>query len=195
METAVTVAWDAGIGVGDSVLVVGAGVLGLLVAALAARVPGTAVTVVDVDPARAGIAARAGARFAAADSAPREQDVVIHTSGASAGLALALAAAGDEATVVEASWYGDAAVSLALGEAFHARRLKLVSSQVGRIPPGRAPRWSHRRRIAAALDLLRDPLFESFVTATIDFADAPAHVPAALAPGSSGLMTVLRYAV
>jgi hypothetical protein len=97
-----------------------------------------------------------------------------------------------EATVVEASWYGASLVPLPLGEAFHQRRLKLVSSQVGNIPPARRPRWSHARRIAAALNLLADPLYDRFITGEIAFEDAPARVPEALA-ATAGLMTVLRY--
>jgi threonine dehydrogenase-like Zn-dependent dehydrogenase len=193
METALNVTWDAGIAAGDRVLVVGAGVLGLLVAALVARTPGTDVTVADLNPTRADIVKRLGAGFTTPDAAPRDQDVVIHCSASSAGLATAMDAAGDEATVVEASWYGDAPVAVPLGGAFHARRLKLVSSQVGRIPPMRAPRWSYRRRLATALRLLCDPMFDHLITGEIAFDRAAELVPAALAPDSPGLMTVLKY--
>ena len=192
LETALNVIWDSGVSAGDRVTVVGAGVLGLLTATLAARIPGTEVSVVDLDPARGAIARQVGAHFATPADAPADQDVVIHTSASAAGLATALAAAGDEATVVEASWYGARETPVALGGAFHARRLKLVSSQVGRLPAERAPRWTHRRRLATALSLLRDPVFDRFVTDEIAFRDAPARVPAALAD-SHGLMTVLHY--
>jgi threonine dehydrogenase-like Zn-dependent dehydrogenase len=193
METALNVIWDSGASAGDRVLVIGAGVLGLLIAALAARLPGVALTVLDRDPARAEIATRLGARFATPDQTLTDQDVVIHASGAPEGLVAALAAAGHEATVVEASWYGSASVALPLGEAFHARRLRLISSQVGQLPPARRPRWSHARRLATALDLLRDPVFDLFITGEIAFDDAAVKVPAALKAGGSGLMTVLRY--
>ena len=192
METALTAIWDSGVSAGDKVLVIGAGVLGLLIAALATRMPGTQVTVVDPLTERRGIVAALGATFATPDSAPRDQDVVFHASAAPQGLALALESAGIEATVVEASWYGATSVSLALGEAFHQRRLKLVSSQVGSIPAGRQPRWTYARRIGTALSLLADPVFDQFITGEIAFDDAPANVPAALA-GTAGLMTVLRY--
>ena len=192
METALTAIWDSGVSAGDKVLVIGAGVLGLLIAALAARMPGTQVTVVDPLAERREIVVALGATYAAPDEAPRDQDVVIHASAAPQGLALALECAGLEATVVEASWYGATQVPLALGEGFHQRRLKLISSQVGSIPAARAPRWSYARRIGIALALLADPLFDRFITGEIAFDDAPAKVPAALA-GSTGLMTVLRY--
>ena len=70
------------------------------------------------------------------------------------GLTTALALAGEEATVLEMSWYGDAPVTAPLGGAFHSRRLRLISSQVGQIAPSHRPRWSHaptaRRRTCPA---------------------------------------------
>jgi hypothetical protein len=124
---------------------------------------------------------------------PADQDCVIHASGSPAGLAAALTAAGEEACVVEASWYGATSVPLPLGEAFHARRLKLISSQVGNLPASRRPRWSRTRRLATALALLRDPVFDLFITGEIDFDAAAEQVPAALTSANAGLMTVLRY--
>jgi threonine dehydrogenase-like Zn-dependent dehydrogenase len=194
METALNVVWDARIAPGDTVLVVGGGVVGLLVAGLSTRIAGTRVTVVDVDPSRAGIATRLGATFALPDAAPTEQDVVVHTSGAGDGLHLALTCAGAEARVVEASWFGSAAVSLPLGEAFHSRRLRIISSQVGAVPADRQARWTNARRLTTALVLLGDAAFDELITGEIAFADAPICLPAALAAGSGGLMTVLTYA-
>ncbi len=192
METALNVAWDAGIGPGDKVLVVGGGVLGLLIAGLSARIAGTETTVTDIDPARATPAKALGARFAATADAPREQDVVIHTSANDAGLALALACAGEEARVVEASWYGDRPATISLGEAFHARRLQIISSQVGAVSPSRRPRWSYGRRLQAAMTLLRDDAFDTLITAELAFADATVHMPRILGE-TAGLMTVIRY--
>ena len=56
MESAVTIVWDARPAAGDRIVVIGAGVVGLLVAWLCRRVPGTTVTVVDLNPERESIA-------------------------------------------------------------------------------------------------------------------------------------------
>jgi threonine dehydrogenase-like Zn-dependent dehydrogenase len=173
METALTVVWDAGVGPGDRVAVVGAGVVGALAAHIAAGIPGAEVTLLDVNPARAPLAEGLGCRFAAPDEAPDECDVVIHASASAAGLATAIACAGREARVVEASWHGAGEVAVPLGGAFHSRRLALVSSQVGRVPPARAPRWSNRRRLETALGLLAAPALEALVSGETDFADLP----------------------
>ena len=66
METALNALWDSGAGPGDKIVVIGAGVVGLLVAALCAGLPGAEVTVVDIDASRAKIAASFGAKFVAA---------------------------------------------------------------------------------------------------------------------------------
>src|ERR1700753_4310224 len=90
-------------------------------------------------------------------SAPSEADLVVHASASAAGLALSLSVAANEATLLELSWYGDALVPLPLGAAFHARRLRLISSQVGQIGEGMRGRRMHRERLALALSLLADP--------------------------------------
>ena len=164
METAVNALWDAGPRVGDRIAVVGAGVVGALVAALAARIPGAAVELVDIDPRRADLAQALGCRFALPARATGEADLVFHASGTAAGLGTALGLAGFEATVVELSWYGDQSIAVPLGAAFHSRRLRLVSSQVGSVAPARRARRSHRERLALALGLLRDPLLDRLIT-------------------------------
>jgi NADPH:quinone reductase-like Zn-dependent oxidoreductase len=186
METALNVVWDSGIGPGDRVAVVGAGVVGALAARLCARMPGTKVTLVDIAPDRSALAAALGCGFAAPGDAPAGMDAVIHASASAAGLATALSLAGPEATVVEASWYGARAVPVPLGGAFHSQRLRLVSSQVGRLPPHRALRWTHARRLAAALALLaEDPATEALISGETAFADLPgAYADILAAPGT-----------
>ena len=173
METAVNALWDAAPRLGDRIAVVGGGVVGLLVAWLAARMPGCAVELVDVQPERAAVAARLGLAFALPAAARHAADLVVHASGQPQGLVTALGLAGFEAQVLELSWYGRRAVTLPLGEAFHAQRLSLRSSQVGHIAAAQRSRWSHGRRMALALDLLRDPVLDALVTDHAPFDTLP----------------------
>lgn len=193
METALNAHWDAGTGPGDRIVVIGAGVVGLLVARIAAKLPGAEVTVVDVLPQRRPLAEALGANFTAPDEAPGDADAVFHTSAHASGLQAALACAGQEAVVVELSWYGSTPVSIGLGGAFHSRRIRLVSSQVGQVAQSRRPRWSYRRRMEAALRLLADPALDALVASEIDFADAPKRLPELLSSDATGLAPVLRY--
>jgi threonine dehydrogenase-like Zn-dependent dehydrogenase len=193
METALNALWDSGAGPGDRILVVGAGVVGCLVAFLATGLPGAEVSLVDVNLSRRDIAERLGLRFARPLDAPGGADVVIHASASPAGLACALACAGDEAVVVELSWYGDRMVPAPLGLDFHSRRLTLLSSQVGRVAPSRRPRWSPRRRLAKALALLADERLDALITEDVAFEDLPRELPRLLAPGAPGLTAAIRY--
>ncbi len=193
METALNALWDGGAGPGDRIVVVGAGVVGCLVAALAARLPGAEVTLVDVDLSRRAVAEALGCRFAKPLDSPGDADLVVHTSATSAGLGCALACAGDEGRVVELSWYGEATTEVSLGARFHSARLSLVSSQVGRVAPSRRGRWSHARRLAKALDLLGDERLDALITDEVAFDDLPRMLPSLLAPGAPGLATAVRY--
>jgi len=193
METAINGLWDAGPGPGDRIAVIGVGVVGALVGALAARIPGTEVELVDSDPRRADLGRRLDCRFAAPEAAQGEVDLAIHASGSPEGLVSALALAGQESMVVELSWYGSRTVPLPLGAAFHARRLTLRSSQVGAVPAARTPRWSARRRLTLALALLRDPIFDALLSGDSPFADLPELMPSLAEPGSGALCHTLRY--
>ncbi len=194
METALNALWDSGAGPGDRIVVVGAGVVGLLVAALAARLPGADVTSVDVDETRRSIALSLGAKFAQPQEAPGDADIVFHASATAAGLDSAIRCAGFEGTIVEMSWYGDKPVQVGLGGAFHSRRLKLVSSQVGHVSAGRRPRWTHRRRVETAVGLLAEiPALDALVAEEIAFEDAARERPRILGPAGRGLAPVIRY--
>ncbi len=177
VETAVNALWDAAPLVGDRIAVVGGGMVGCCVAALLARFPGVRVELVDVDPARAAVAAALGTGFATPGDAAGDCDLVVHASATEAGLARSLELLADEGEVVELSWYGDRAVRAPLGEAFHSRRLTLRASQVGAVAPARRGRRSHGDRMALALRLLADPAFDALVTREVAFADLPREMP------------------
>jgi 2-desacetyl-2-hydroxyethyl bacteriochlorophyllide A dehydrogenase len=187
METAINGLWDARPHVGDSVAIVGGGTVGCLVAWLASRVAGCRVTLVDIDPGRAAVALALGAGFSTPESAAQDQDVVIHASGTPDGLRTALGLAAFEASVVELSWFGNVDVTLPLGHAFHARRLSIVSSQVGTVAPSQRARWSTARRMALALDMLRDPTLEVLITGESPFESLP-QTMAELAAGAGRVL-------
>lgn len=187
METAVNIVWDAAPLAGERIMVIGAGVVGLLTASLLARIPGAVVTVVDTDSSRASLAGR----FAVPEDAPGDQELIVHASASEAGLRLALDRAAFEGRIVEASWYGDRAPSVPLGEAFHARRLRLIASQVGAVAPAMRGRRTYGQRLALALDLLADPAYDALLEGPTPFESLPDAMPGILAPG--GLCHVVTY--
>jgi threonine dehydrogenase-like Zn-dependent dehydrogenase len=144
-ETALNGLWDAAVQPGDRVRVIGAGVVGCLVAWLAARIPGCEVQLVDLLPARAATAAALGVAFALPTAAPRRRRRRDPRQRRAGGPRARAALAAFEATIVEMSWYGDRSVPLLLGEAFHAKRLQIRSSQVGHVATAQRARWDHAR--------------------------------------------------
>jgi NADPH:quinone reductase-like Zn-dependent oxidoreductase len=193
METALNAVWDAAPGPGDRIAIVGAGVVGSLVAYLCGRLPGAEVTLVDINPARAELAQALGVGLARPETANGDCDLVVHASGNMAGLGTALRLAGNEATVLEMSWYGDAQVTAPLGGAFHSRRLRLISSQVGQIAPSHRPRWSHRRRLAAALTLLTDARLDTLLAPPVLFQDLARRLPDILDANNGILCQLIAY--
>ena len=193
METALNAVWDAAPGPADRIAVVGAGVVGSLVAYLCGRFPAAEVTLVDINPARAELAKTLGVGFARPESAKGDCDLVVHASGNPAGLGTALALAGEEATVLEMSWYGDTPVTAPLGGPFHSRRLRLISSQVGHIAPSHRPRWSHGRRLAAALALLTDARLDALLAPPVLFQDLAQRLPEILDARNGILCQLIAY--
>jgi threonine dehydrogenase-like Zn-dependent dehydrogenase len=173
VETAVNAMWDAGPLIGDRIAVVGGGMIGCCVTRLLARMPGVRVTLVDVDRSRADLAAALGAEFAVPEEVSGDRDLVVHASATSAGLQTALDLLAIEGTVLDLSWYGDAPVGIALGGAFHSRRLTIRASQVGMVSPSRRGSRSTTDRLALAMELLQDSSFDALLTGESSFRELP----------------------
>jgi 2-desacetyl-2-hydroxyethyl bacteriochlorophyllide A dehydrogenase len=193
METAINAVWDGNPGPGDRIAVVGGGVVGALVAWLCAGIPGTTVELIDTNPDRAELARTLGCRFHSPAPANVDCDLVFHASGQTAGLCTALQLAGQEASVIELSWYGARPVTLPLGEGFHARRLTLKSSQVGNLPPARLPRWNYHRRLTLALSLLADPRLDALISGESAFDDLPQALAQLSTDPAGALCHRIRY--
>jgi hypothetical protein len=91
------------------------------------------------------------------------------------------------------SWYGDRPVEVLLGGAFHAKRLTIVSSQVGHVATNRRSRWSHARRLETAAALLDDDRLDAVLAGTIAFDDLPERIGDILTGTDGGLSPVIAY--
>ena len=192
-ETALNAIWDAGLGPGARVLVLGAGLLGALIAGLLSKRDDIETHVADRDPARQRLHAEFNIPFHLADALPGGFDTVFHSTASGAGLQAALDALAFEGQVIELSWYGDRAVSVALGGSFHSRRLTILSSQVGHVAPARRASTTRRDRLAAALAALGDPRLDALVTGSVAFRALPDRIAALLAPDAAGIATRIDY--
>lgn len=191
METALNAHWDAGTTLGDRILVVGAGIVGLLTAYLARRIAGTDVTITDINLDRARYAEKLGVKFARLAELPTDNRIVFHTSAASAGLEAAIDACAFECSVIEMSWYGSNPVTVKLGGAFHSRRLKIISSQVGHVASSHRSQLKHSDRLERAIALLDDDSLDALVADAVGFEDLPSALPSIWS--SSDLPPIVRY--
>ncbi|WP_426998182.1 zinc-dependent alcohol dehydrogenase [Pseudarthrobacter sp. N5] len=173
VETAVNALWEAGPRLGDRIAVIGAGLVGGMVAALLRTFPLARLQLIDVDPARRKLADALGMAFALPADALPDCDIVFHCSASQEGLGRALQLVGDEGEIIEMSWYADNKVTLPLGEDFHARRLSIRASQVGVVARSRRHRRSKADRLDLAVSLLKDPVFDVFLTGESPFTDLP----------------------
>ena len=169
-ETAVNLVMDGAPLVGERVLVMGLGIVGLLTTALLAQFPLAALIAVDPLPQRRRIARRLGASQTldpgGADGAEglREAltgaggghgaDLIYELSGQPPALDAAVSAAGFDSRIVVGSWYGTKAATLQLGGSFHRNRVRLISSQVSTVAPRLRGRWTKARRMESAWQLL-----------------------------------------
>lgn len=193
METALNAVWDSAAGPADRIAIVGAGAVGALVAFLCGGLAGAEAMLVDINERRAELAQKLGVRFAKPETAKGDCDLVVHASGTAAGLRTALALAGEEATVLELSWYGDTPVAAPLGGAFHSRRLRLISSQVGQVASSHRPRWTHSRRLAAAVALLADSRLDALLAPMVSFYDLPRRLPDILDARNGVVCQLISY--
>jgi threonine dehydrogenase-like Zn-dependent dehydrogenase len=191
-ETALNAIWDAEPKPGERMLVLGAGLLGCLIAAFLSRIHSD----VDVTDKIAEPGVRIAdfpVNFVSSGALGDGYDLVFHTTATAAGLQTAVDALAFEGRVIELSWFGDRPVALMLGGAFHARRLTIRASQVGHVAPSRRASTTHRDRLGGALGLLADPRLDRLITEEVAFADLPAQIPRLLAPDAPGIATRIRY--
>ncbi|MEO1066650.1 MAG: zinc-binding alcohol dehydrogenase [Pseudomonadota bacterium] len=193
METALNAFWDGEVVRGERCCVIGAGVVGLLTGYLLKRLGRADVTLVDTNRDRQAIAATFGLAFQTPDTLSDEFDLLFHTSASASGLQTAIDHAAFEARIIEMSWYGDKPVTLQLGGAFHSRRLKLISSQVGHVSPSKRETHTLSKRMREAIDLLDDPVLDALLEPNIEFADLPHHLPRIFGAQSPILCQVVHY--
>ncbi|MGB8424893.1 MAG: zinc-binding alcohol dehydrogenase [Desulfobacterales bacterium] len=180
METAVNFMMDGRPMIGERVVVIGQGIVGLLTTALLARFPLSELVAIEPCAFRRQKSLEAGAQKALAPASPQDggtpdrnqaadalrdpADLVYEVSGDPAALDQAISACGFDGRVIVGSWYGTRRAALNLGQEFHRNRIRLLSSQVSTIAPELTGRWSKQRRMAVVWDMIRTIRPARFIT-------------------------------
>lgn len=193
VETGINALWDAAPRIGDRVAVVGAGMVGGVIAALLRSFPLDRLQLVDVNPARSSLADALGVNLVHPNDAAAENDLVFHCSASESGLGRSLQLLGEEAELIELSWYGMNQPRVPLGTAFHSRRLTIRASQVGAVAASRRTRRTTSDRLALALQLLEDPVFDAFITGHAPFGALPQTMESIFNDGAETLCQVIDY--
>lgn len=193
VETALQVALDAGAGYRDRVVVLGAGVLGLLTGLLLQRA-GWQPVIAEPQAWRRNLAVSLGVTTTAPQELAQENvPLVIDVSGNPQAPAMALDMLAHEGTLLIGSWFGSKPVVLPLGGAFHRRRLSIRSTQVSTVPARLSGTWTRSRRRRETVALLSELPLAQLCTHVFDFGDA-AEAFRAVDQGLPGLMhAVLDY--
>ena len=143
LETALTAVWDAGLSVGDKVMVCGFGMIGALLAMIIKQIPAVALYIDEPNPERQALARSLGLQILEDET---QFDMAFHTSGTSSGLQACIDKILATGKVIELSWYGDRSSKVYLGGDFHSGRKQIIASQVSNIPADRIYRWTYARR-------------------------------------------------
>ncbi|MEY7848260.1 zinc-binding dehydrogenase [Natrarchaeobius sp. A-rgal3] len=185
LETAVTLLLDGAPLLGERVVVIGQGVVGLLTTALLAETPLETLVTVEpcekrrrlseafgadrsIDPDRGGV--RDLLETVLGDGA--RADLTYELSGNPDAFEDAVAATGFDGRVLVGSWYGTKPVTANLGGRFHRDRIEVRSTQVSTIDPRLSGRWSRKRRHRTTWNWLRRLDLESLFTHDVPFEDA-----------------------
>jgi threonine dehydrogenase-like Zn-dependent dehydrogenase len=195
VETALNATWDADLGDGDSAIVIGGGVIGILVAWILHRGNGSTVPLLEPDPERRALLdGMAGlAPIGRIEEVSTGFTCAFHCSGRPAGLQTALDCLGFEGRVVELSWYGRQPVSLRLGGAFHYHRKQIISSQVSSLAAPVRSTMSLQDRTARVLDLLAEEELDLLLGPEVPFHDLPAFMQGLYAGEQPGITPIVTY--
>jgi len=185
MEAAVNFLMDGRPIIGEKVVVLGQGVVGLLTAALLAKFPVAALVTLDNFALRREASLSLGAHLALDPAAPEDlqkaiehlepgasegsADLIYELSGNPEALNTAIAMAVFDGRIVIGSWFGRQRAALDLGGRFHRKRIRLISSQVSTVTTALSARWSKQRRFDVAWDMIRKIKPARLITHQIPF--------------------------
>ncbi len=188
METAVNLVQDAAPILGERVLVLGQGIVGLLTTSLLSEFPLGKLITADFYELRRNasnelkISASMSPDSLSTKYSPKSGDfgvrnrekfdLTFELSGSPAALNNAIQFTAFSGRVVIGSWYGEKRAPINLGGDFHRSRIKLISSQVSTIAPELSGRWDKSRRFEVAWQALERIKPEKWITHRFALSDA-----------------------
>ncbi|OKY78353.1 MAG: Threonine dehydrogenase Tdh [Candidatus Methanohalarchaeum thermophilum] len=180
METALNLVLDGRPLIGENVLVIGQGTIGLLTTSILSKLHLSNLITVDKFKLNRVFSQRLGADnslgpdldqdlgqekiFNGLNLSKNKFDLTYEVTGNPKALDLAVDFTGFEGRIVIGSWYGNKKEKVKLGTEFHRNRIKILSSQVSSIRPDISKRWDKDRRINLSLDLIQEIDVKELIT-------------------------------
>ena len=153
METAVNIFWDSQTNKKDKILIIGLGSVGLLTAYYFSLKGYKNLYVTDLNINKKKIAKKLKLNFINYTKADN-LDCIINTTSSYNVLNNSFTKLNLDGKIIEASWYGNKMGKLSLGNEFHSKRLKIISSQVSNIPAHMKKKHNYKTRLKIAIDAL-----------------------------------------
>jgi 2-desacetyl-2-hydroxyethyl bacteriochlorophyllide A dehydrogenase len=188
METAVNLLQDGNPALGERIVVLGQGIVGLLLDSLLVQCPLQSLHGVDALEARRARALHLGVDdvFDPLDADDIEAlrvslreggsvpgaDLIYEVTGVPEALNLAIDLSGYTSRIVIGSWYGSKSAAIALGGEAHRNRLRISTSQVSTLAPELSGRWTKERRFALCWDMLRRTMPQALISHRMPFSEA-----------------------
>jgi 2-desacetyl-2-hydroxyethyl bacteriochlorophyllide A dehydrogenase len=194
METAVNLALDGSPSLGERVLILGQGIVGLLLSSLLAQFPLAKLVALEGLSLRKAKALELGVQHVydphsaeelasleqllhlpvqLSDTAKSGADLIYEVSGVASALNLAINFSSYAGRIVIGSWYGNKSANLNLGGIAHRNRLKFISSQVSTIAPEWMGRWDKSRRFEVAWEMIRRIQPQQMISHRVPLEQAP----------------------
>lgn len=156
METAINAIWDSQPTIGDKTYVIGAGIVGILMAYVLSKTFGIDVIIIDKDSKKKALCKSLGIKFKKDLHCIDNPNIIYECSGNINVLNELANKSVLETKIFILSWYGKQQSKLKMGENCFSRRLELIFSQVGNITSAQSKKWNNLTRRALALNLLND---------------------------------------
>jgi len=188
METAVNLVHDGNPLLGETVVVIGLGIVGLLTTHILSQFPLAELVVIEKIKSRQKLISNLDnckfysptsddtietiKQIQSSTSKELGADLVFELTGNPDALNLAVDLCGYNSQIVIGSWYGNKPSEINLGGKFHRNRIEIISSQVSTIAPELTGRWDKSRRLEFACKMIREISPNKFISKSIDFEQA-----------------------
>jgi 2-desacetyl-2-hydroxyethyl bacteriochlorophyllide A dehydrogenase len=209
METAVNLVLDGNPKLGESVIVIGQGIAGLLLSGILNEFPLSRLYTLDNVEKRRNTSELLGVTKAYDPTSQKDMnelnqlldienpncgsDLVFEVSGSPETINLAIDLCGYNGRIVVGSWYGTKSADIQLGGKFHRNRIKITSSQVSTIAPELSGRWDKARRFKTTWEMIRTLKPERLISHRIPFESAADAYQLLDKSSSEVLQTLLVY--